>query len=85
MTFALCAQTELCHATHALEICYRCTAEFLDDESQGEHAVPPKIWGVKSLRASPATSGESRPGPAPHQYHFQAQTKAIPSSGELRS
>jgi hypothetical protein len=47
MTFALRPEPQLRHATHALEICDRSTAEFLDYESQGRDAVPPKTDCVK--------------------------------------
>jgi hypothetical protein len=49
MTFTLRAKPELRNAPHALEICNRSTAEFLDDEGQGRDAVPPKILRVKRL------------------------------------
>jgi hypothetical protein len=49
MTFTLRSEPELRHAPHALEICNRSTAEFLDDEGQGRDAVPPKNNGVKAL------------------------------------
>lgn len=38
MTFTLRAETELGNATHALEVCNRSTAEFLNDEGQGGEA-----------------------------------------------
>lgn len=56
MTFALRAETQLRHATHALEICNRSTAEFLDDEGQGRDAVPPKNRRVKEVSVNETQS-----------------------------
>jgi len=99
MTFTLRAETKLRNTAHALEICNRSTAEFLDDEGQGRDAVPPKIGRVKvpfsqarnalgplaDIRISLTASAQRMGLPAPTVRDVQAEVGALQTADGKRS